>query len=267
MMATQSDAHREWHLNAGVPMGQPGCPQDACHPVYDEYDEEPPTVKCGNRAAHGGEPGYHYTAAGVKECYASTGRFGGQPPAPAPRRFSGVWHSTGPLAEQGHYEDFCPGEGQCPVMSMEAVSVQTAVQQMRANLDAEEERKRAEARARYAAWRTIPVGQGDYANYALEREGAVVFYQVQRPSKGQYAGKTYVKRHSGEGLAKMGWVESGEALDAIAADPMSAAVLYGRTASRCAICHRKLTDDKAKGPDGLTSVQRGIGPKCATKVG
>lgn len=32
MMATMADAHREWHLNAGVPMGTPGCPQDACHP-------------------------------------------------------------------------------------------------------------------------------------------------------------------------------------------------------------------------------------------
>jgi hypothetical protein len=29
-MATMSDAHSEWHRNAGVPMGQPGCPQDAC---------------------------------------------------------------------------------------------------------------------------------------------------------------------------------------------------------------------------------------------
>ena len=34
--ATMSDAHREWHLNAGVPMGQPGCPQDACHPIDEE---------------------------------------------------------------------------------------------------------------------------------------------------------------------------------------------------------------------------------------
>lgn len=34
-MATPGDAHREWHLNSGVPMGQPGCPQDACHPVED----------------------------------------------------------------------------------------------------------------------------------------------------------------------------------------------------------------------------------------
>jgi hypothetical protein len=57
MLATMSDAHREWHLNSGVPMGTPGCPQDACHPIYD-YDEETDTysrpddspaalVKCG----------------------------------------------------------------------------------------------------------------------------------------------------------------------------------------------------------------------------
>ena len=31
MLATMSDAHREWHRNTGIPMGLPGCPQDACH--------------------------------------------------------------------------------------------------------------------------------------------------------------------------------------------------------------------------------------------
>jgi hypothetical protein len=36
--ATMSDAHREWHWNTGIPMGTPGCPQDACHPV-DDYED------------------------------------------------------------------------------------------------------------------------------------------------------------------------------------------------------------------------------------
>lgn len=31
MLATPCEAHAEWHLNSGVPMGLPGCPQDACH--------------------------------------------------------------------------------------------------------------------------------------------------------------------------------------------------------------------------------------------
>lgn len=30
-----SDAHAEWHRNAGVPMGQPGCPWDACDLPYE----------------------------------------------------------------------------------------------------------------------------------------------------------------------------------------------------------------------------------------
>lgn len=37
-LATMAEAHREWHLNAGVPMGQPGCPQDACDPP-EEYGD------------------------------------------------------------------------------------------------------------------------------------------------------------------------------------------------------------------------------------
>lgn len=36
--ATESEAHAEWHRNTGIPMGTPGCPQDACHGP-DEYDE------------------------------------------------------------------------------------------------------------------------------------------------------------------------------------------------------------------------------------
>lgn len=68
--ASQSDAHREWHLNSGVPMGQPGCPQDACHPVY-EGDEPEYGIKCGNRAVHGAERFYHYSVAEVRECFLS----------------------------------------------------------------------------------------------------------------------------------------------------------------------------------------------------
>lgn len=50
MMATMSDAHREWHWNAGVPMGTPGCPQDACHPI------EPFCWECGDDGCPECEP-------------------------------------------------------------------------------------------------------------------------------------------------------------------------------------------------------------------
>lgn len=29
-IATEDEAHREWHLNAGIPIGTAGCPWDAC---------------------------------------------------------------------------------------------------------------------------------------------------------------------------------------------------------------------------------------------
>jgi hypothetical protein len=45
MYATESDAHYEWHHNSGIPVGQPGCPQDACHlpdpGCWDCFDETP----------------------------------------------------------------------------------------------------------------------------------------------------------------------------------------------------------------------------------
>jgi hypothetical protein len=41
--ATESEAHVEWHLNSGVPMGTPGCPQDACH-IEDDRDHGPSAI-------------------------------------------------------------------------------------------------------------------------------------------------------------------------------------------------------------------------------
>lgn len=60
MMATMADAHREWHLNTGIPMGTPGCPEDACHPIEDWEDE--PGIKCGHCKQ------YHYTTREVFNC-------------------------------------------------------------------------------------------------------------------------------------------------------------------------------------------------------
>lgn len=63
-MATMADAHAEWHRNAGVPMGQPGCPQDACDDGGGEYAEE--NARLDEMAAgwpalrEGEEPVYFY---------------------------------------------------------------------------------------------------------------------------------------------------------------------------------------------------------------
>lgn len=241
MMATQSEAHAEWHRNAGVPMGTAGCPQDACHPI-DEYDGDEPTVKCGNRAVHGDQPGYHYTAAGVRECYASTGRFSGRPqqaPQVAPRGM--VEESSQRLIES-------------------SVSHNTRMAQMREAAErAEAERKEA-ARQRYAAWRTIPVfGSRNRGYYAVPRAGVLEFFRVERPTEGKWAGKTFVKRQASDSFDKMAWVESGEVLDAIAADPERAGRVYGQEIGRCFRCHRTLTDEESRA--------RGVGPDCAEKMG
>lgn len=62
--ATMTDAHREWHLNAGVPMGTPGCPMDACHPVedFEPEPEEGEGIICGH--CHN----RHWTVEEVKYC-------------------------------------------------------------------------------------------------------------------------------------------------------------------------------------------------------
>jgi hypothetical protein len=52
-----------------------------------------------------------------------------------------------------------------------------------------------------------------------------------------------------------------------AADPLAAAVRYGRDTGECACCGKLLVNDKVPDADGLTSVQRGVGPVCARKWG
>jgi hypothetical protein len=245
----------------------------------------PTGVRCGNRKAHGLDTVYHADSAAVKACYAASGRFGGTPTTSqvetAQQIFEQVEATRRPVADPTmvaptfdqfmEWNEFFDGEltrdqayaryqaylGTFPSTSVEALVTKIRGRQVVAE---------AERTARFAAWGRIPVGNGDKANYALETSEGVVLYQIQRPSTGKYQGKTYVKRHSGEGLVRIPREEAWQVMDRIAADPMAAAVLYGRTATRCAICHRKLTDDVNKGTDGLTSLQRGIGPKCAKRV-
>ena len=51
-------------------------------------------------------------------------------------------------------------------------------------------------------------------------------------------------------------------LAVIAADPVAASKEFGRITSTCGFCGADLRDNKKKGRDGLTSVERGIGPDC-----
>lgn len=42
-MSWESEAHRDWHTATGIPMGTPGCPQDACHLPEPEH-----CIGCGD---------------------------------------------------------------------------------------------------------------------------------------------------------------------------------------------------------------------------
>ena len=50
-----------------------------------------------------------------------------------------------------------------------------------------------------------------------------------------------------------------QAIVAVAADPASAAIAYGKRFGKCSVCARTLTDEE--------SINRGIGPVCATRFG
>jgi hypothetical protein len=90
------------------------------------------------------------------------------------------------------------------------------------------------------------------------------------PVTGKNAGAIYVKSTGGEYLGKVqGGVfkrsfatctEVTEAeIVAVAADPEAAAVAYGKRFGQCACCGKELTNAE--------SIERGIGPVCATKYG
>lgn len=85
------------------------------------------------------------------------------------------------------------------------------------------------------------------------------------PDHGRNPGAIYVKADSGE---YMGKVQGGEyrgkhaaipALEAIASDPLEAAVRHGRKTGRCSCCGRELTNAE--------SIELGIGPICRSKWG
>lgn len=93
--------------------------------------------------------------------------------------------------------------------------------------------------------------------------------EIRRPSKGNWAGWTFVSDAAEYGMRKnYGKVRPGESiyhgdieaeLALIVANPAAAASRYGALTGRCGICNRQLEDE--------ASVARGIGPVCAARVG
>lgn len=94
-------------------------------------------------------------------------------------------------------------------------------------------------------------------HYALPSSGSndLVFYRVDRPTEGRWAGRTFVKMVVG-GKPDSNVPRNAVAgiLARIAADP-DAGPRYGREIGRCCVCNRTLTDEPSRAA--------GIGPVCA----
>jgi hypothetical protein len=196
-------------------------------------------VRCGNRAQHGEQVVYHASVAAVKDCYAESGRFEGQP-ATEPQV---VWcYDCGTAHPQGLHR---------------GVSVGPTPEQV---AEAAEKARMEAARARYAAWRTIPVFSRDRGYYALQvGDNPVMFYRVERPSKGKHAGKTFVRVQASDTFHSLPWVGQAAVLDEIAKDPEAAGLLYAREINKCSRCNRSLTDEDSRA--------RGMGKDCFEKWG
>lgn len=86
------------------------------------------------------------------------------------------------------------------------------------------------------------------------------FYQIDKPTKGKWAGRTFVNVMASDDKYPVRKPESLiTILTAIAHDPEKAASDYGHQIGKCGICQRTLTDPE--------SINRGIGPVCAGKAG
>lgn len=108
-------------------------------------------------------------------------------------------------------------------------------------------------------WQMIPEGK-----YALPgADGHVIFYQVDKPQSGKWAGQTWVAQLTGAPgdwrRTNLGRRKSDEVLADIAADPVAAARLFGDKWCICGRCSSPLSNVRSRAA--------GFGEVCATKSG
>lgn len=95
-------------------------------------------------------------------------------------------------------------------------------------------------------------------HYAVEFDGQLRFFKVDRPEDGKWAGYVFVKEQASDELYPIRNRQRREAiLAAISEDWEAAGARYGKEIGRCYRCNRTLTDP--------TSRALGIGPDCRSK--
>jgi hypothetical protein len=98
----------------------------------------------------------------------------------------------------------------------------------------------------------VPAGR-----YAVEHEGTLKFYKVDRPTEGRWAGYTFVKVQASDDWHRVSRETAAYVLATVAVDPREASARYGQEIGSCGVCGRTLTDEDSRAA--------GIGPVCAEK--
>lgn len=100
---------------------------------------------------------------------------------------------------------------------------------------------------------------GHYAINSLTGNNDLDFFKVDRPTEGQWAGRTFIKRIiGGRPDSPVHGKTAREAIEAILdVGPEDAGILYGTKLGRCMRCNRHLTDELSRA--------LGIGPECRSK--
>jgi Family of unknown function (DUF6011) len=104
------------------------------------------------------------------------------------------------------------------------------------------------------------VPEGHYAIASATGNNDLDFFRVDRPTEGDYAGRTFVKRViGGKPDANIRRSEYRAVLQRILdAGPEQAATLYGQALGQCWRCNRHLTDELSR--------KLGIGPDCRSRM-
>jgi hypothetical protein len=99
----------------------------------------------------------------------------------------------------------------------------------------------------------IPAGY-----YAVSVPGdtqAVAFFQLDRPTEGRWAGRTFLSQLASDERYSVRGARRDVVMALIAEDIHEAGFRFGREIGRCCRCHRTLTDESSRAA--------GIGPDCA----
>lgn len=118
-------------------------------------------------------------------------------------------------------------------------------------------RKAQPVTASYATHKFPDVAEG---RYAIEHEGVLKFFRVEKPVTGKYAGWTFLDVQASDELHPIKKFETKfQILDVISKAPHEAQLRYAAELGRCYVCGRTLTDEQSRA--------LGIGPVCRGEKG